>query len=167
MRVLLVVESHYGNTRKVADAVAEGLGPHDVLVEDVAQAAAPTPVVDLLVIGGPTHAHGLSREATRRAAHQGNQDGPAVHEGVREWLERLPSVQRAPAAAFDTRVDRSRLLTGSASHGMARRLRQRGYRMLDAPESFLVDGAEGPLAPGEVERARDWGARLARLLTGG
>ncbi|MCU0266410.1 MAG: hypothetical protein MUC45_09910 [Actinomycetia bacterium] len=166
MRVLLVVESHYGNTRKVADAVAEGLLPHDVILEDVWQAVPPTQVVDLLVVGGPTHAHGMSRAGTRRTAREDHPDGQEVHAGIREWLDRLPAVERRPAAAFDTRIARPRLLTGSASHGMSRRLRQRGYRLLDASESFLVEASEGPIAVGELERARAWGSRLAGLLAG-
>jgi hypothetical protein len=55
------------------------------------------------------------------------------------------------------------MLTGSASHGIARRLRHHGYRVIGV-ESFVVDGAEGPLAEGELDRAREWAAGLAGAL---
>jgi hypothetical protein len=36
-----------------------------------------------------------------------------------------------------------------------------GYELLVKAESFLVEDSEGPLAPGELDRARAWGAKLA------
>jgi len=165
MRALIVVESHFGNTRKVAEAVAEGLAGVIAVVEDVVDAAAPTPVIDLLVVGGPTHVHGMSREVTRKEAHPADPDGLAVHEGVREWLAALPAVDGLPAAAFDTRVDKARLISGAASHGIGRALRARGYRLVAPPESFQVSGTEGPLLDGELARARAFGALLAERLS--
>jgi hypothetical protein len=46
--------------------------------------------------------------------------------------------------------------------GIAKRLRHRGYRLAAPPEGFIVTGTEGPLREGELARAREWGARLAR-----
>jgi hypothetical protein len=57
---------------------------------------------------------------------------------------------------FDTRADKPALLVGSAAHGMARRLRHRGYRLVAEPESFFVEGTSGPLEAGELERAAEW-----------
>ena len=89
----------------------------------------------------------------------GAADGP----GLRDWLADLPQVANAQAAAFDTRAHGSPLLTGAASHGIARRLRRHGYTLLET-ESFVVNGTEGPLAEGELERAREWGGRLAKAF---
>jgi len=50
-------------------------------------------------------------------------------------------------------------MTGSAARGIAKRLRHHGYEV-EWTESFFVDDAEGPLADGELERAREWGATL-------
>jgi hypothetical protein len=172
MSALVVYESIYGNTRAVADAVAEGLGGAPVLsVHDAADHAQPA---DLLVVGGPTHVHSLasprSREAAVEAAHK---DGGAHVEedateepGLREWLSDLPRGDRAMAASFDTRLDRSPWLTGEASRGIAKRLRRRGYDVI-SHESFLVENSEGPLAGGELDRAREWGASLAALVSAG
>jgi hypothetical protein len=60
-------------------------------------------------------------------------------------------------------LDKSPAVTGAAARGIARRLRRRGYQVV-GDESFLVEDAEGPLADGELERARAWGAELAGLL---
>ncbi|QSB17036.1 flavodoxin family protein [Natronosporangium hydrolyticum] len=171
MRALLVYESMFGNTQQVAEAVGAGLAEQlDVTVYEVGQA--PTTVgggIDLLVVGGPTHAFGLSRPATRKSAADQVAEEPervlvSTGPGIREWLETV-AVEGAPAAAaFDTRV-RVRFLPGSAARAAQRRLRRLGCRLLVPAESFWAAGAPGPLRPGELERARQWGARLAAVLT--
>src|SRR5262245_63447416 len=92
MRTLVIYESMFGNTQRVAEAIAEGLrdrGP----VELREVAAAPREIdtdVDLVVIGGPTHVHGLSRPRTRSdAAHQATGTLVSTGPGVREWLASL------------------------------------------------------------------------------
>jgi hypothetical protein len=164
---LVVFESIYGNTRAVAEAVAEGLG--DAEARPVAEAAGLGSTPDLIVAGGPTHMHGLTTGLSRRMALQAaKEDGAATEDvddatGLREWLRDLADGDGAPAAAFDTRIDRSPALTGSAARGIARRLRHRGYEVVET-ESFFVKDAEGPLEDGELERARAWGAALAARL---
>jgi Flavodoxin len=165
MTALVVYESVYGNTREVAEAVAAGLG--DARVVSVQEAIEHAHKAELLVAGGPTHMHGMTTARSRRAAAEdrkthalpGVADGP----GVRDWLRDLPQIANAQAAAFDTRVHGSPLLTGSASHGIGRRLQRHGYNVVGT-ESFVVTGTEGPLAEGELDRARAWGAELAQAL---
>ena len=65
-----------------------------------------------------------------------------------------------PAAAFDTRLEGSALLTGRASQGIAHRLRQHGYDLVVPAKSFLVS-KQNALLEGEAQRARSWGASLA------
>lgn len=170
MKALVVVESVFGNTRRIADAVAEGLGPRATTrVLDVTDAARTPDLldgVDLLVVGGPTHALGMTRAATRRtAAEQAGEGAVAAEIGLREWLAALPATATAvPAAAFDTRADRPRL-PGSAAAGATRRLRRLGFAVVAGPESFRVTGTTGPLVPAEAERARVWGHNLlARVV---
>jgi flavodoxin len=168
MKALVVYESMYGNTRAVAEAIAEGLGGSPVRA--VHEAGEAPEQRDLLVVGGPTHMHGLTTALSRRlAAEAAKEDGHATLEpgataelGLRGWLRDLVPCEGVRAAAFDTRLDRSAVLTGTAARGIARRLRQRDYEVV-ATESFLVEDAEGPLEDGELERARAWGEQLARL----
>src|SRR4029453_9504150 len=70
MHVLVVYESVYGNTQAIADAVAEGArgrGP-DATAQHVSAAPAAPSGADLLVVGGPTHMHGLTSDLSRRLA---------------------------------------------------------------------------------------------------
>jgi hypothetical protein len=167
MKALVVYESMYGNTHAVADAVAQGLASAaDVDVLPVHAAGSVPGDVDLLVVGGPTHMHGLTTAMSRKmAVSAGKEDAAHVEPGateepsLREWLRDLDT-RGAKAAAFDTRGDARAALTGSAARGIARRLRRRGCDVVDI-QSFLVADAEGPLEEGELDRARDWGATLA------
>jgi hypothetical protein len=87
-------------------------------------------------------------------------DGP----GLREWLaSRAGDGKRA--AAFDTRIEKSALVTGAASREIAKRLRRRGFDVFADPESFFVEDSEGPLAEGELDRTKAWGASLAERLS--
>lgn len=170
MNVLVVYESMYGNTHAVAEAVAEGLGGATLAAAH--DAAAKAEGAELLIVGGPTHMHGLTTSSSRRmAAEAAKEDGGTTVEpgateepGLRRWLHDLPHVKHVQAATFDTRLDRSAALTGSAARAIARRLRRRGYDVVDS-ESFLVQDSEGPLEDGELDRARAWGAELAGRLS--
>jgi hypothetical protein len=66
------------------------------------------------------------------------------------------------ATAFDTRLPSA--LAGGASHGIVRGLRHHGFTLVADAEGFVVEEAEGPLRDGEEERARAWGAELARAV---
>jgi flavodoxin len=164
MRALVVYESMFGNSGKVARAIADGLRAARVDVElvNAADAAAPYgDLVELLVVGGPTHAFSMTRHNTRDdAVRQGGSAG-AAGSGIREWIEHLHKGPHSEmVATFDTRVDKVRHLPGSAAKSAAKALRKVGYRTLVASESFYVDDVAGPLLDGEEERARAWGERL-------
>ena len=173
MRALVVYESLYGNTHDVADHIAEGLGRSfdvtlvhvdDATLELVGQA-------DLLVVGGPTHAHGMTSKMTRDGAVKDAAKKPdlppldpnAPGSGLRDWFEGLPDGHRTPAAAFDTRFDGPSWFTGAASHGIAKRLRRNGFDVVVEPESFLVD-KQTHLVAGEAERATEWAAALVERV---
>jgi len=166
MSAIVVYESVYGNTRAVAEAIAEGLGATALPVQEAGAAAEEA---DLLVVGGPTHMHGLATTRSRQAAvAAAREDGHASVEphagdelGLRSWLRDLAQTEPRDAAAFDTRLDRAPWVTGVAARGIARRLRHRGYKLVGS-ESFLVQESEGPLEEGELDRARAWGEQLAR-----
>ena len=98
MRAVVVYESMYGNTHVIATNIAAGLrDTHEVTLVSVSRA---TPDLiagaDLLVVGAPTHLHGLStassRQAARKAAGKPDSglelDPDAGGPALREWLGR-------------------------------------------------------------------------------
>lgn len=173
MRALVIYESMFGNTKRIAEAVADGIKdnlPVELIEVSLAPAAI-EPTIDLVVVGGPTHVHGMTSAFTRSQAEK-QATAPLVSQktGVREWLEQLRStVQATKAAAFDTRIKGAEILTGSAAHGYAKRLSNGGFRIVTEPESFFI-GTKAPqddaLLPGEIERARAWGVQLGLQVVG-
>ena len=173
MRALVVYESMYGNTHAVASNIADGLrATHEVTLVPVAGATADLVAgADLLVVGGPTHMHGLSSPASRRMAAQAaakpasglSLDPDACGPGLRDWLKGSGGGP-ALAVAFDTRFNGVAAFTGHASRGIGRLLKRHGYRLIAAPESFLV-GQQNTLLDGEASRARRWGAALGVIAT--
>ena len=173
MRALVVYESMYGNTHVVAGNVADGLrSTHEVTLVPVAGATADLVAgADLLVVGGPTHMHGLSSAATRRMAAQAaakqasglSLDPDASGPGIYDLLKNLGGGCTL-AAAFDTRINGVPAFTGRASRGIGRLLKRHGYRLAAVPESFLV-GHQNTLLDGEASRARRWGAALGVIAS--
>lgn len=165
-RALVVFESMFGNTELIAHAVADGLA--EQMPVDVRRAAADVTVpddVDLLVVGGPTHAFSMSRAGTRRSAvDQGAPATAAAGPGLREWIEALhPSSKRLAVAAFDTRI-KKRGVPGSAAKSAEKRLRRQGLRVVVPATSFWVTDSRGPLKADEQARAMHWGQQVARAL---
>jgi hypothetical protein len=177
MNVVIVYDSLFGNTRAVAEAIADGAravssgGVRCMPIGEAVRADAES--ADLLVVGGPTHMLGLSSRRSREAylrpedlAAGRSRNGHPLQAGadgggLREWLADLPhapSSSSPGAAAFDTRLDRA--FAGSAARAVHRRLRRLGYRMVAPAQSFFVEAMEGPLPAGQLERARRWGADL-------
>lgn len=172
MRALIVYESMYGNTRLVAEAIGRGLAPAEVILVPTAQAAGvDLSQVDLLVVGGPTHVHGMSRPSTRQGAIGAavtpqrtlHLEADAAGTGVREWLAALGGLA-CRAAAFDTREQGLILLTGHAAKTIGKHLLDAGADLVADAMSFLVTKSTA-LVPGEVRRAEAWGAMLLRQVT--
>jgi hypothetical protein len=175
MKVAVVYESLFGNTRLVAEAIADGIrtaGPAADVRVTRTDATKLSDVEDacLLVVGGPTHMMRMSSPRSRqqglRAAGKAKDQysrgpEPGAGLGLREWLQALPPARLgAVAAAFDTRLE-SRL-AGGAARSASRQLRRRGFGLAGQAEGFIVTGSQGPLRPGELDRARTWGAALSR-----
>lgn len=165
-RVLVVYESLFGNTADVAREVAAGMSDRaQVSVVEVQQAPAlPDESLDLVVVGAPTHAFSMSRPSTREDAVRQGADASHAGTGVREWMDALESGPHRPrVATFDTRVTKVRRIPGSAAKRAAKIARHLGYSVACPPESFYVEDVSGPLAEGELARARVWGEHLAEV----
>jgi hypothetical protein len=173
MKALIVYESMYGNTHLIAERIADGLGAaFDTDVVPVAQA---TPervaTADLLVVGGPTHVHGMSTARTRAAAVTAAAEPGATivceadvaDPGLRDWFDDLPAGGGRRAVAFDTRMKGPKSLTGHASKGITHRLRRHGFEVVAAPQSFIVS-KDNQLSTEAAQAATDWARRLADLV---
>jgi flavodoxin len=156
MKTLVIYDSQFGNTERLASVIAQRLGAEALLW--AADGAAKTALVrrdwDLLVVGAPTQNH-------------------TVNPAMRALLQGAPrgTLEDAHVAVFDTRYHMERLLTGSAADWIAGRLRRAGATLVVAPESFFVEQDAPPpgeqrrhdherLEAGEEERAQAWASAL-------
>ena len=161
-RALIVVESYFGNTRVIAEAVAAGLieGGVEAQMVDVAQAPSALPSdLDLLVLGAPTHNRGLPT-ATSRAKACAQAGSGKASPGIGEWLETVAIPASIDAAAFDTVISKG-WLSGSAAKAIAKTLQRRQGRRTVSVRSFVVTASKGPLATGQESDAHSWGRELA------
>lgn len=164
MKVIVVYESFWGNTAEIARAIAEGIGPDAEAMPTSATAEALAAGVDAIVAGAPLLGFTLPTDSMRASLRTALGDPPSPadlsHPSMRAWLDVLPA-GHGRSAAFETRL---RLSPGSSAKKIADGLLARGYEPVAQPQRFFVTGKYGPLREGEVDRARKWGAGLARLL---
>ena len=145
MNTLVIYDSEFGNTEQIAEAISNTLCEFGRVQTVRVQHTHPLNLdgVDLLILGSPT---------------QGWR--PTV--AMRSLLEYIPTeaLSRLEIACFDTRIDMSTWLTGSAAELMTRKLHKRDASHLLPAVSFLVTGMHGPLKTGELERAVNWARSL-------
>jgi flavodoxin I len=142
MKALIVYDSVYGNTERIARAIAEAITPSNEVKVLRAGEANPSELasVDLLIVGSPTH---------------GGRATPAI-QGLLNEVPKL-SLQGIDAAAFDTRRSTKLVAVfGYAAERIARNLETKGVSPIAPPEGFFVTGTKGPLKEGELERAAGW-----------
>ena len=164
MRVVLVVESMFGSTMRLAQHVAVGCASMDArcdVIEAGCAVGRVPPDRDLLVLACPTHLRHAPTARTRVAAAA--DDGTVLSfTGVTDWLATAGLRRDEPVAVFDTRVDAP--FSGSAAKDLARRVRRAGGGLVVPPASFVVVGPHGGPAPGEEDRAYAWGRELVRAV---
>jgi flavodoxin len=146
MNALIVYFSKFGNTKMVAEAVAEPLTAKASVRVISSDQLTPADLenVNLVVMGSPTHKMNLP-------------------EAVRPALDSLPRrvLSGTPIAAFDTSYKLSWWLAYfTAARRLAKKLRKLGGKQILPPETFHVKEREGPLYAGEIERAHTWGKSI-------
>lgn len=162
MKILVVYDSAYGNTENIAQAVSSGLGNlHDVTVTRVGNVKPEQwDGLSLLVVGSPTQRFNAT---------------PALM-NLLKGLAR-GSLKGVKVASFDTRLTKSEIATtpvlaffvrlagagAYAAKHIADQLKKAGGELVAPPEGFFVEGMEGPLVDGELERAKEWAAQLVGL----
>jgi flavodoxin len=155
MKAMVVYDSAYGNTEQIARAIAQGVGEETEVVRAGSVQSGQLTGLDLLIVGSPTQKFRPLPPVTNllKAIPRGTLDGVRV-------------------AGFDTRITQAKVdevgilaffvkIFGYAAKPIADRLVKAGGQLAAPPEGFYVEDTEGPLQAGELERATDWGRRIA------
>lgn len=146
MRGLVVYDSVYGNTQRIAEAIGSGIGEGAEVVKADRFDRSKLDSTNLLVIGSPTQ-------------------GGRPTKSVQEFIDGIPeTVARSlKVAAFDTRYSgRFVKVFGFAADRIAQRLTLKGGTLVGPPQGFFVGGKKGPLKEGEETRAREWGKSISK-----
>lgn len=145
MEALIIYDSNFGNTKKIADELTSAFGStakaksvKDFKKEDLSGK-------NLLIVGSPINAWRPTKN-------------------IIEFLENLnPTLMKEiKTAAFDTRV--KSFISGNAAKKIAKRLTNSGAEVVVEPMGFYVTGNEGPLVEGELERAKEWAKSIQSKL---
>lgn len=146
MKTLVIYDSLYGNTRKIAEGVADACKAYGSVRFEQAEMLDQIDLQgeEMVFVGGPTHNQTLSPKLKKLLNHT----NMATFYGVK-------------AAVFDTRYEMPKWLltlrSGTAANKLASKLSGQGAKVLVQPESFLIEhDREGPLLEGELERAKNW-----------
>ena len=162
MSTLVVYESLWGNTAAIACAIAEGIGANARALSTTDATPELVSAARLIVAGAPLLGFTLPTEEMRATIGKGEPKAPTrpdlSHPSMRAWIAEMPSAD-AGFVTFETRIWWS---PGSAAKNIAKLLAERGLKPVATPQKFIVTGRYGPLKDGEIERARQWGAELAR-----
>lgn len=147
MKALVLYESTWGNTEKIAQAIAAGLAGGTRALPLKSAGAGELDRIDLLVVGSPVI---------------NGRPSPSMQAYLRSV--KPETAAKLKVAAFDTRL-KSRFATmlGNAASRITENLNKLGSKAVAKPQGFIVKGQKGPLADGEIDRATRWGNDLAQL----
>lgn len=156
MNIVIVYESIYGNTQVVAERIRDALASENEVRLATVHEAGDLDLgdADLLIVGSPTR-------------------GFVPTPNISSYIEGFDRFEPGKAAAaFDTRLDLDSVqpaplrwvmdVGGYAAARIAASLERQGFVLKGEPAGFLVQGAEGPLKEGEVDRAGEWARSLIR-----
>ena len=140
MKVLVVYDSLYGNTEKIARAIGGAITAEVKVLRADETNPAELEKIDLFIIGSPT---------------QGGKPTPAIQDLLNKIPE--PSIKGINIATFDTRLSTKFVgIFGYAAGRIASDLKEKGANLAASAEGFFVKGTNGPLKEGELERAASW-----------
>jgi len=149
-RILVVYESKYGNTKLLAEKIAEGareVERTEVLISEVKRVGFDTiHGYDAVLIGSPNNIGGPTR-------------------GIRKFIDKLGKLKLGDKgfAVFDSYMGRD---IEKAVKKMERRMSEKvaEAKLLTPGLSMQVEGTKGPISEGELPKAREFGNRIAAQL---
>lgn len=148
MKALVVYDSVYGNTEKIAQAIGGAITGEVKVLRMGEVNPSELKTFDLLIVGSPTH---------------GGRATPAMRDFLKKVSE--PDIQGISVTAFDTRLTaRWVKIFGYAAGKIGRNLKKKGGSLILSPEGFFVKGTKGPLKEGELERAASWAEEIVKSI---
>ena len=157
MNILIIYDSVFGNTEKIAQAMGAALSPQEHVETLRVSAVKPEQLagLNLLIVGSPTRQFRPTAPITSFLKSISSDGLKGVRVAAFDTRITLSKIEETPVLAFFVR------LFGYAAKPIANNLQKKGGELSLPPEGFFVEGTEGPLKTGELERAADWAKHLA------
>lgn len=147
MKALVIYDTNYGNTKKIAKIVAEKLWKNTKLVSVADLKKKDLKGVSVIVVGSPVIGWNPSEKTSKfLASLKGNE------------------LQGIKAASFDTRM--KLFFFTDAAKKISKELTRAGATIIARSQDFYVQKAEGPLRDGEKEKAVVWAADIKNSAKG-
>jgi flavodoxin len=145
MKVLIIFDSNFGNTKKLAETIAEKFGMDTRVLHVSDYNVRELKDVKLIIVGSPVN-------------------GWRPTDKIRNFLAGFSEGQLKgiKAASFDTKM--KSFIAGDASKKISRKLKKAGAEIIVDPLAFIVKGSKGPLFEGEIEKAEKWAALIEKTL---
>ncbi len=151
MKTIVVYDSVFGNTKKVAETIGETIGDlgevETIQINQLTLEKLKT--AQLLIIGSPTRGF----EPTKPVANSLKEIKHQIYPDLK-------------IAVFDTRMDivkvNNKVLTffvkfrGYAVDSMEKIILKNGFTVFHPGMGFFVEESEGPVTTGEFEKAQTW-----------
>ena len=156
MKSIVIYDSAFGNTKKIADAIYSGLPDDAEIVQVGDMGRVKIKDFDLIIVGSPT---------------QGGRPTAAISNFIKDLPEN--ALKGVKIAAFDTRftnrdhgifLNTLMKVIGFAAAKISRELVRKGGTLIEEPQGFIVHDTEGPLRVAEKERAKLWGSEIAGMV---
>lgn len=155
MNTLIIYDSFFGNTRKIAEAISQGFKEKDCKIKHVDDfKKEDLNNIKLLIVGSPTRAFMPS---------------PKIKKFISSLSKK--NLNELFIGSFDTRADMNDVnnkiikkmanIFGYAAEPINKKLVKKGASSIVRPEGFFVNDTEGPLKNGEIERAKNWAIKIA------
>jgi len=149
-RAIIIYESKYGNTKLVADAIAEGIRQVSGVEPAVRELGEVDPgglaEFDAVIIGSPNHIGNATRS-------------------IRKFIDELGKInlEGKLTAVFDTYMGKD---FEKAVKKMEKQISEKAPSLLLAAPglSIRVDGMKGPITEGELPKCQDFGVRIGNQL---
>jgi len=148
MKTVVVYDSVHGNTERVARGIGDAIAGEVQVLRAAEVNSSESKMLDLLIVGAPTH-------------------GGRPTQAIPDLLDQVPgnALQGTNVAAFDTRLPAKWVrIFGYAAPRIAGTLKKKGGTLIGSPEGFFVEGTEGPLTEGELERAALWAKEIVKSI---
>lgn len=144
MKALVLFDTGFGNTKIIAEKIAETLGNNTVALPVLDADTSSMKNIDLLVAGSPIIAWNPTKK-------------------MQDFLAGLAGgkLKGIKAAAFDTRI--KTFISGNGAAKISKKLETAGAEIITGPEFFYVKDREGPLLQGETEKAAEWAKKIREI----